>query len=66
MSRASRVGRVTVTVAADADQDDCLSAAAAAYISEHPDLNGYDLAPAWADDDREYVTLSVPAWSVQP
>lgn len=62
----STQGIVTVTVAADADQDDCLSAAAAAYISEHPDLTGYDLAPAWADDDREHVTLSVPAWSVQP
>lgn len=54
---------VTVTVRADQDQDDCLAAAEAAYIEEHPALDGYDLAPRWTDeDDRETVDLTVPAW----
>jgi hypothetical protein len=52
----------SVTVPADADQDDCLAAAEAAYIAEHPSLKGYDLSARWTDDTRETVTLSVPAW----
>lgn len=56
---------VTVTVQADPDQDDCLAAAAAEYIEEHPALAGYDLAPRWTDeDDRTTVDLTVPAWAV--
>lgn len=56
---------VTVTVRADQDQDDCLAAAAAEYIEEHPELAGYDLSPRWTDeDDRETVDLTVPAWVV--
>lgn len=55
---------VEVVVAADADEDDCLVAAEAAYIGEHPELRGYDLSPRWTDDDdRETVTLVVPAWA---
>ena len=50
----------TVTVTADADQDDCLSAAASEYISEHPECAGYDLSPVWGDDDRETVQFTVP------
>ena len=50
----------TVTVAADADQDDCLSAAAAEYISEHPECEGYELCPVWGDENRETVQLTVP------
>jgi hypothetical protein len=57
---------VEITVAADPDADDCLAAAAAEYVSEHPELRGYDLAARWTDDaDRETVTLSVPRWSVE-
>ena len=55
----------TVTVFADPDQDDCLAAAEAAYVAEHPSLKGYDLSARWTDDDRETVTLSVPAWHAQ-
>jgi len=55
---------VHIVVPADSDQDDCLSAAAEAYIAEHPELEGYDLEPRWTDeDDRESVTLTVPAWA---
>lgn len=55
---------VTVTVPANPDLDDCLAAAAAAYIEEHPELEGYDLEPRWSDDDsRETVDLTVPAWA---
>jgi len=51
----------TIIVTADQDQDDCLAAAAAEYISEHPECAGYDLSPAWADDERETVQLTVPS-----
>lgn len=54
---------IEITVAANADLDDCLKGAAEAYLEEHPDLAGYDLSPRWADEDsRETVTLTVPAW----
>lgn len=52
----------TITVRADADQDDCLTAAADEYVAEHPELAGWDLAPRWADEDRERVALTVPQW----
>lgn len=56
---------IEITVRADADLDDCLTGAAKAYIEEHPDLAGYDLSPRWADDDREMVALTVPAWHLR-
>ncbi len=52
----------TITVPADADQDDCLTAAAERYLADHTDLAGWDLAPRWTDDERETVTLTVPQW----
>jgi hypothetical protein len=52
----------TVTVTADPDADDCLSAAAESYIEDHPELEGYDLDPQWEnEDDRTYVVLIVPS-----
>lgn len=55
---------IEIVVRADADQDDCLSAAAASYVEEHPELGGYDLAPRWQDeDDRTLVVLTIPAWA---
>ncbi len=57
--------RITVTVKANPDVDDCLQYAQQEYIEEHPDLDGYDLDPQWEDeDDRTYVNLSVPEWSL--
>lgn len=50
----------TITVHANPDADDCLSAAAADYIEDHPELAGWDLSPRWADDTRETVALTVP------
>lgn len=52
----------TITVSAKQyeDYDDCLAAAAADYVSEHPETEGYDMAPRWADDDREAILLDVP------
>jgi len=50
-----------ITVTADADQDDCLTAAADAYVADHPEAAGWDLLPRWADEnDREVVVLTVP------
>ena len=52
-----------IVVKANPDLDDCLTGAAEAYTEEHPDLEGYDLAPRWTDEsDRETVTLSIPRW----
>ena len=57
----------TITVPADPDQDDCLTAAAEAYIAEHPELEGWDLDPRWEDDRmRETVVLTVPSWVEAP
>lgn len=50
----------TVTVRANPDLDDCLAGAAEAYVSEHPELKGWDLDPRWTDETRETVTLTVP------
>lgn len=52
----------TINVAADADAENCFEAAVNAFVAEYPDLRGYDLSPEWADDDREQVTLTLPAW----
>jgi hypothetical protein len=53
-----------ITVHADPDQDDCLSAAAAEYVSDHPELDGWDLEPRWSDESRERVSLTVPDFAV--
>jgi hypothetical protein len=56
----------TVTVPAPnySDHDDCLQAAEAAYIADHPDLEGWDLDPRWADGvvggERDKIELTVP------
>lgn len=60
--------RVTISVAADADQDDCLTAAAQEWLDAHPglDYEPADLSPRWEDDrNRETVLLDVPsdAWA---
>lgn len=55
--------KITITVPADPDLDDCLSGAERAYIEDHPGLEGYDLSPRWYDDSRERVSLTVPAWA---
>ena len=54
-----------ITIRANADLDDCLQGAEAAYIADHPTLAGWDLCPRWADDnDREWVLLTVPVWAM--
>jgi hypothetical protein len=50
-----------ITIRANPDLDDCLAGAAAEYLSEYPELAGYDLDPKWGDDDRETVTLTLPS-----
>lgn len=54
---------ITVPAAKYADHDDCLAAAAADYLADHPDLAGWDLSPSWVDEQRDEIALSVPAWS---
>lgn len=60
---------VDVTVPADPDEDNCLAAAVAAYVEDHPDLADWDLSPRWAVDEggemREAIVLTVPAWAVR-
>lgn len=45
--------KITVPAAQYADYDDCLTAA--------NDLQGWDLAPRWVDDQRDEIELTVPA-----
>jgi hypothetical protein len=56
---------IEITVPANEDVDDCLTAAAASYFAAHPELKGWDLSARWTDDTRESVTLTVPAWSLK-
>lgn len=42
------------------DEDDCLSAAASDIAAERG-LEGYDLSPRWADDQRDVILVDVPA-----
>lgn len=52
---------IEVRIAADkyVDFDDCLQAAADEYAEQH-DLAGWDLAPRWADNQRDEIILTVP------
>ena len=52
---------ITVDAKRYEDADDCLAAAAAEYVEEHPEAAGYDLGARWADDEREQILLDVPA-----
>lgn len=54
--------QVKIQAAQYADHDDCLAAAADDYASAH-DLIGWDLSPAWADDQREVIVLTVPVFA---
>lgn len=42
-----------------AGYDDCL-AACAADVAEEYGLEGWDLEPRWADDERDAILLDVP------
>lgn len=42
------------------DADDCLAAAAADVAAERG-LEGWDLSPRWADEQRDVILLDVPA-----
>lgn len=49
-----------VTVPADADEDDCLQAAADKYAAANG-LEGWDLSPRWEDSSvRDTVVLTIP------
>lgn len=61
---ANKSPETTITVPANPDLDDCLTGAAEAYIAKHPALRGYDLAPRWADETRESVTLTLPRFPI--
>jgi len=55
---------IRIAAARYADEDDCLTAAADDYAAAN-DLAGWDLAPRWADEQRDEIILTVPAreWS---
>lgn len=53
--------RQPIMVDANEDEDDCLAAAAEAYVEDHPELEGCDLDPEWDDVvERTKVRLWVP------
>lgn len=43
-----------------ADYDDCLSAAAKMIAAERG-LEGWDLSPRWANEQRDEILIDVPA-----
>ena len=43
------------------NDDDCLASAEAAAKSAAGELDGWDLSPRWADDERDEILLDVPA-----
>lgn len=48
--------------------DNVLAAVAAEYVSDHPEIAGWDLDPQWEggdDGDREAVVLTVPLRAVR-
>jgi hypothetical protein len=51
---------IEVPAAQYADLDDCLAAAEADYLSEHPAAAGYELCARWRDCEREIILLDVP------
>lgn len=51
---------VRVPAAPYADHDDSLAAAAEA-VSAELGLDGWDLSPRWADEQRDEILLDVPA-----
>lgn len=57
------INTTTDTIRANPDAEDCLAEAAARYVAQFPELNGYDLEPRWADENaREEVTVTIPRW----
>lgn len=52
---------ISIDAARYIDSDHCLADAAADYVSDHPEARGYDLAPRWADEQRDRILLDVPA-----
>lgn len=56
-----RTALIAVDADAYEDEDDCLAAAAADYVADHPESAGYDMAPRWEDNSRERILLDVPA-----
>lgn len=51
---------IRIPAAPYADHEDCLAAAARAVAAERG-LDGWDLSPRWADDQRDEILLDVPA-----
>jgi hypothetical protein len=51
---------ITIAAAKYEDFDDCLAAAAADYARENG-LEDWQVAARWEDDQREAITLTVPA-----
>lgn len=55
---------ITVAAARYIDSDDCLADAAADYAKRHPETEGYDMSPRFADANRDVILLDVPSWTL--
>jgi hypothetical protein len=66
---ASPKGNIMTTISIPSSQyedfDDCLSAAQADYVADHPELEGWELNPRWSDDQRDEILLDVPEATAQ-
>lgn len=54
---------IEISAAQYKDHDDCLQAAAQEYAEERT-LQGRDLSPRYADEQRETILLDVPEYAV--
>lgn len=51
---------IRIDAAKYADHDNCLAAAADAYVAAHPEAEGWDLSPRYEDGQRDCILLDVP------
>ena len=52
---------ITVSAAQYSDADDCLAAASAEYLNDHPGVEDWQVTAEWASDERDEIALTVPA-----
>lgn len=66
MTMTTTTQKVRIPASQYEDHDDCLAAAAAEYVEEHPDAEGWDLNARWEDDSRDVILLDAPTARKNP
>lgn len=60
MTMTTTTQKIRIPASQYEDHDDCLAAAAAEYVEEHPDAEGWDLNARWENDSRDVILLDAP------